>query len=437
MGELALAVPREARENDLWLRCDCRIDIDDDPLVAPCRLPKGAGYSWRVLQGENRPRHLTNCAFYRESREERAERNWRRAARVPPEGYFAALQARKDGNSAELDTGEDGTALTDPLHAPGEDGDRKPGRRRMPAFSGLLCRLLETADLTRVQANEPAPGMGGWMDAMGAAAKPIEVAPGHPLDGLLFLWRTGWDRRRVHARVREAARAFPEGRVPQGFVCFPVRHVGERSLPATQKYGELEVASRIRRPTIGGAGRVGPVPVLRRGGADHEAARIRVRTGLGAAHRVGPPPPSRWIRTSNARPSGRSRRRCGYWRGNSRIPSFTMEKPVFEIDTEQGPCPPDFLIKVRRNGEVRSWVVEVMGFERPDYLAGKEVTHERMEEMGPVILMDGKQFKTGLTSEGRKVTETDPVCISWPNTCCREQSEQAKWLRKRSPGVRP
>ena len=50
-------------------------------------------------------------------------------------------------------------------------------------------------------------------------------------------------------------------------------------------------------------------------------------------------------------------------------------------------------------------MVEVMGFERPDYLAGKEVTHERMEELGPVILMDEKMFERGLTDEGRKVTE--------------------------------
>ena len=84
---------------------------------------------------------------------------------------------------------------------------------------------------------------------------------------------------------------------------------------------------------------------------------------------------------------------------------FTMEKPVFEIDTKQGPCLPDFLIRAPRKGEVRTWVVEVMGFERPDYLAGKEVTRERMEELGPVILMDGKQFEAGLTDEGRKVTE--------------------------------
>ena len=402
--ELALAVLREARENDLWLRCDCRIDIDDDPLVAPCRLPGGAGYSWRVLQGENRPRHLPNCVFYRESREERAERSWHRGARVPPEGYFAALQARKDGNSAVLDTSEVGTALTDPLQAPEEDGEREPGRRRMPALPGLLSQLLEMAGLTRVRANEPAPGMGGWMDAMRAAAKTIEVAPGHPLDGLLFLWRTGWDRRRVHARVREAARDFPKSHVPQGFVCFPVRHVGERSLPATQKYGELEVVSRIRRPTIGGRAVSGPylffgvvaLTTRRRG---YECVRGWAQP-IVSVHRPVPV-------DSDFERQAFGTLETTLWMLGRGFPDteFTMEKPVFEMDTNRGPCRPDFLIKARRKDEVRTWVVEVMGFERPDYLAGKEVTHKRMEELGPVILMDGKRFEAGLTEEGRKVTE--------------------------------
>ena len=84
---------------------------------------------------------------------------------------------------------------------------------------------------------------------------------------------------------------------------------------------------------------------------------------------------------------------------------FTMEKPVFEIETKQGPCLPDFLIRARPKDEVRTWVVEVMGFDRPDYLAGKDITHGRMEELGPVILMDGRKFERGLTDEGRKVTE--------------------------------
>ena len=46
-----------------------------------------------------------------------------------------------------------------------------------------------------------------------------------------------------------------------------------------------------------------------------------------------------------------------------------------------------------------------MGFERAGYLASKEITHERMEELGSVILMDGKRFERGLTGEDRKVTE--------------------------------
>ena len=90
---------------------------------------------------------------------------------------------------------------------------------------------------------------------------------------------------------------------------------------------------------------------------------------------------------------------------NNTLKKPWLEKPVFEMDTEQGPCLPDFLIRAQRNGVERTWVVEVMGFDRPDYLAGKEVTHERMEELGPVILMDGKRFEAGLTSEGRKVTK--------------------------------
>ena len=96
---------------------------------------------------------------------------------------------------------------------------------------------------------------------------------------------------------------------------------------------------------------------------------------------------------------------------------FTMEKPVFDIDTEQGPCRPDFLIRARREGEMRTWVVEVMGFERPDYLAGKEVTHERMEELGPVILMNGKRFERDLTDEGRKVTERIRAELEQAWTC--------------------
>ena len=297
--------------------------------------------------------------------------------------------------------------MTDPLRALEESSGREPGQRRMPGLPGLLCWLLETDGLTRIRANEPAADIGKWMDAVRAAAKTIEVAPGYPLDRLLFLSRTDWDRRRAHARVREAARDFPECHVPQGFLCFPVCHVGERSLPASSKYAELEVVSQIKRPTIDAiGGRAVSGPYLFFG----VVALTTRRRGYECVREWAQPIVS--IHCPGPVDSDFERRAFGTLTTTLWIlgrvfkdAEFTMEKPVFEMDTSQGPCLPDFLIRAQRKGAERTWVVEVMGFERPDYLAGKEVTHERMEELGPVVLMDGKRFEAGLTSEGRKVTE--------------------------------
>ena len=180
--------------------------------------------------------------------------------------------------------------------------------------------------------------------------------------------------------------------------------MGERSLPATRKYGELEVVTRIKRPTIGGRAVSGPylffgvvaLTTRRRG---YECVRGWAQL-IVSVHRPVPV-------DSDCERHAFGTLTTTLWMLDMEFPDteFTMEKPVFDIDTKQGPCRPDFLIKARRKGEVRTWVVEVMGFERPDCLAGKEVTHERMEELGPVILMDGKRFERDLTSEDRKVTE--------------------------------
>ena len=262
---------------------------------------------------------------------------------------------------------------------------------------------MEKAGLTRIRANEPVPDVGEWLDAIRAAAKSIEVAPERTLDNLLFLSRTDWDRRRVHARVREAARDFPDGHVPQGFVCFPVYDVGERALPANKKYGALEVVSRIKRPTIGG--RAVAAPYLFFG----VVGLTTRRRGYECVQAWAQPIVS--IRRPVPVDSDFERRAFGTLTTTLKIlgnvlpdGEFEMEKPVFEVGTKQGPCLPDFLIHAQRKGKKRTYVVEVMGFERPDYLAGKEVTHQRMEELGPVILMDGKEFQARLTEVDRKVT---------------------------------
>ena len=312
---------------------------------------------------------------------------------MPPEGYFAVLRPRKEGKG-----------LTEPFHELGEDGDREPGQRRVPALSQLLHQLMERAGLTRMNANEPEPDINEWLRAVRDAAKTFEVAPGRRLDRLLFTSRIDWDRRRVHARVREAAPNFPAGHVPQCFVCFPVYEMGDRSVPARKGYPALEVVTRIKRPRIGGRAVLGPYLFFgvvglttRRRGYECVQAWAQPIVSFGRPVPVD---------------SSFERKAFGTLRTTLTILShvipdaaFEIEKPVFEMTTERGPCLPDFLIHGRRKAEERTYVIEVMGFDRPDYVAGKEVTHERMEELGPVLLMDGREFEARLTDEGRKVTE--------------------------------
>ena len=71
---------------------------------------------------------------------------------------------------------------------------------------------------------------------------------------------------------------------------------------------------------------------------------------------------------------------------------FELERPLFDIDTPDGPCLPDFLIRARRGEDALTFVIEVMGFERPDYLKGKKITHPRMEWLGTKCEMQGNRF---------------------------------------------
>ena len=88
---------------------------------------------------------------------------------------------------------------------------------------------------------------------------------------------------------------------------------------------------------------------------------------------------------------------------------FALEKPVFELSTPDGPCIPDFVVTAERGGDIVRFIIEVMGFDRPDYLKGKEETHERMAGLGILLTMDATRFGEGshrVRAEGRAVTRT-------------------------------
>ena len=391
----ALEVLREVREHDHWLACDCRAEADRRPLVAPCRLPERAGYTWRVLAGEHRIAHAQACVFFRLERERREQAAWSRAARLAPRGFFSVLVEPSEGERL---------GAPKPPAGPGEGR-----RRRVPALSRLLLELMQTGGLTRVTPDNVEGGWewAAWQAALERAAGHYSIAPGQALAPLFFTWRGDWDDEVIHTKLSAAAKGWPAGEVAQAFVCWFVSKLDKkRGLAATRTFEAAPVVRAIQRPVIG---RI-PVaePYLFIGVVGEVRGRKGYRLARGYAQ---PVVAAQWPVPVD---SHHERRAFGTLRWtlkrlSERFPRarFELVKPVFESETPEGPCLPDFLIRAARGDEVVVFVIEVMGFERPSYLEGKEVTHPRMERLGTLLKMDGSAFAGGgVKQEGRRVTET-------------------------------
>lgn len=391
---LVLEVMKRARASGLWLGCDCRSEHGRRPVVAPCRSHRGTDY-WRVLAGRHVP-HDEGCVFHRTgARRRRDAARWNRAAVTAPEGWFAVLRDQAEEQRISKPGGR----------SEEEDGERN-SRVRHRALRQRLLMLMESAGLNRLRPNEESEGAGSWADALLEQAKAIEIAPGRALADLWFPAHRMWRRTLVHARVRAAARDWPAGHKPQGFLCWVVWDVDAHGVGTVERRNRVEVVSAVGQPVVGHhpiappylfLGAVG----LPEGESGYECLEAYAQPIVA---RDCPVPVD----------SHYERRAFGTLRTTLRILSetfpdaaFELEKPVFEIETPDGPCLPDFLIRARRGGDALAFVVEVMGFERPEYLRGKEVTHPRMATLGALCTMQASEFDRppdGLKAEGRKVT---------------------------------
>ncbi len=385
-------VMERARADNHWLGCDCRSEDGRRPVVVPCRKSHGT-YYWQVL-GRGQLAHVEGCVFHRPpaQRREDADR-WNRPPRRAPEGFFAVL--RDQARAGELRVPRPGGGV-------GARGQRTRARR--PALSQLLLMLLERAGLTRVRPNEEQKRVNAIEDL----AREIEIAPGRPLSELWFPRAPMWTSTLVHARVRAAARGWPAGHKPQGFLCWAVSEVDAHGVGRVGGNDRVEVRSGVVRPVVGKHPIAPPYLFLGAVGLPQG------ETGYQCLDAYAQPIVAReW-----PVPVDSDYERRAFWTLRTTVQilagtfpnaDFELEKPVFDIETPEGPCLPDFLIRARRRGgEELTFVVEVMGFERPDYLRGKEVTHPRMATLGMLCTMQGREFDRspdGVTGEGRKVTQ--------------------------------
>ena len=231
---LVLEVMKRARQNRVWLGCDCRSEDGRRPAVAPCRNHRGTDY-WRVLAGRHVP-HAEGCVFHRTQARRRHEAVWNRPPVTAPDGFFAVLRDRAE----ERRVSQTGGRFE-------EEGERTGVRR--PALLQHLLMLMDRTKLNRLPQADTFGDPNRWLDAMRERATEIEIAPGRALSDLWFphirMWKGNW----VHARVREAAKGWPAGHKPQGFLCWVVWDVDAHGVGTQQKKDRVEVVTFRWQPT--------------------------------------------------------------------------------------------------------------------------------------------------------------------------------------------
>ena len=142
------------------------------------------------------------------------------------------------------------SADAEPEAVSGERRQSEDGGGRPPALRTQLYRLIESAGLNRLRPPQVPGGSGSWSRELEASTAAFSIAPGRPLSALWFPRFRSWRSRRVHARIREAARRWPEGHEPQAFLCWYVWEVDADGAGRKGHEDRVEVLSGLRRPIV-------------------------------------------------------------------------------------------------------------------------------------------------------------------------------------------
>lgn len=228
-----------ARERHLWFACDCLGDDERPPLLSPAYLSEAETYYLRRLTSSHRlrPEHRDDCPFFREQSAPRLREKLRPEAREIDEidQFFLAhrlapekLAQRPD--EAEVDDRARGVAI--------------------PRLARLLWMLMDRASLNRIpflpeSGDEPPLDLGKGFALVKRHAEPLEVAPGVPLAPHLYTHVEPFERLQLHARLRQAARTWPEGFAPQAFMLLYTENFSGNTLQLAQGH-ELEFNTRIQ-----------------------------------------------------------------------------------------------------------------------------------------------------------------------------------------------
>ena len=287
------------------------------------------------------------------------------------------------------------------------------GGRSVPPVAHVLKCFMGEARLHTLAGAERFPSPTDWLAELARAAAAFPVAPKVPASEVLFTdpasWRSGEVRRMLDAR----AQTWPKGSPPCGFLCWVAHDVEGHDINGkTRGAGHVRVTSPAVSPVVYDKRVEGPYLFL--GALDRSAdgsgweCRVAYAQPI-ASLRLPIPVESEYERRavlSLAQLVRDLRRDTRLEEALGGIVGVELHKPLFPTRVHEGLCLPDVRLTVTRpggsaprvpggpsdDGDKVRYVFEVMGFDDAKYERKKEKTHVRMERLGQVIRLEGRQF---------------------------------------------
>ena len=407
---------RYLRRNGLRIRCDCR---PEGPEFVARRLGQ------RRYTTSNLPnadvQHAEDCVFRRGRVRAGA---WMPGGNADLLNPFARHERREDA--------------PDPDAAP-RTYWRPPGvstGERPKTMLHVARKLLQTARLNTLAMADRHPEPADWLERIAGAARTLYVPPRIPASRFLFTDPESWRSGAVGRYLDAAGSNWPQVERPFAFLCWPADRVeGSEVFWTKPEEGRIEASDRVVSPSIGRNPVQGPYLFLGAVARSEDGTRWECAKACAqpiAAQDCPVPVDSGYERGAVGalralvralRDSSELKKALG---GAVRV---ALEKPLTAFEVAGGPCLPDFLLTVTRPGayghlpggpgdprhrgrydprDRARFIVEVMGFDDPQYEARKERTHARMTRIGPVLRMEGRVFGPdggGAHRQARRIAE--------------------------------
>ncbi len=392
------ATVANAREKGLWILCDCRGESVPERPAIPLRRYRD-GRIFLINLPDPPVRHEKGCVFGPGI--DGSERG------LPPVLFRDVLDPI-DHDEEQADEDDPGEGPTRPWRFAGTG----TGRQR-PTLANALRTLMRTASLHRLSVADRFATSQEWLAGIARAAERFRSPATVSMSELLFTDPGQWASGHVARVMDEVAGEWPKTRKPFAWLCWIAHDLGDREINGTgPHFGHVDVRTDVASPTVGRNRVEGPWLFLGRVGRSGDNGPWECREACAQ--------PIVSARCPIPVESHNERRALGALRsvvrslendaelgkalgGRARV---ELERPLARLETISGLCLPDFILTVARPVEPGSspagdrhiardaarYVIEVMGFDDPEYERKKAETHRRMRNLGRLFRMEAGQF---------------------------------------------